>query len=480
MKRRIGYQRYTTLILRLDKQLILHIMISNRILLTALSLSACTLSFAQPKKVVADKIIAVVGNKIVLKSDLENSLSDMQRQGVEVPPDARCLTLQQSMGIKALVLQAEKDSLPVTDEEIESDIDNQIRYFMSQYGSKEELERVAGKSVYQLKEDFKEGFRDRKLASAMRNKIVEDIKITPNEVKNYFDKIPTDSLALYESEIEVGQVVLYPKASHEAEVYCIEQLADYKKQVESGKDFGTIATLNTEDPGSKATGGRYEINRNQKDLDPTWLSKAFSLKEGQVSNPFKSKFGYHIIQLVSRAGDDAVVKHILKIPQVTQFEMKSGFQKLDSVRANLISGTIEFGTAVSRYSEDDASKFTAGMIQGKNGSSLTIDELDKDLVPLLKDLKIGEFSQATGYADERGKQAVRIIYLKSRSEPHRENLKDDYNKVSQRALEEKKEAALEKWFDAHIKTYFIKIDPEYQGCDALKKWVTVKSTSTVK
>ena len=183
--------------------------------------SAWTLSFAQPKKVVADKIIAVVGNKIILKSDLDNSLMDMQRQGVEVPPDARCLTLQQSMGIKALVLQAEKDSLPVTDEEIESDIDNQIRYFMSQYGSKEELERVAGKSVYQLKEDFKEGFRDRKLASAMRNKIVEDIKITPNEVKNYFDKIPTDSLALYESEIEVGQIVVYPKASHEAEVYCI-------------------------------------------------------------------------------------------------------------------------------------------------------------------------------------------------------------------------------------------------------------------
>ncbi|MBS1732270.1 MAG: peptidylprolyl isomerase, partial [Bacteroidetes bacterium] len=332
----------------------------NRIFLTVLFLCSLTAVWAQPKKVLADKIVGVVGNKIVLKSDIDNSLLDMQRQGMELPPDARCLTLEQNMGIKALVLQAEKDSLPVTDEEIESDIDNQIRYFISQYGSKDELEKVAGKSVYQLKEDFKEGFRDRKLAAAMRNKIVDDVKITPNEVKAYFDKIPVDSLPLYESEVEVGQVVLYPKAARDAEEYCIEQLQTYKKQIEGGKSFASMASLYSDDPGSKDKGGQYEINRNQKDLDATWLNKAFTLKEGQVSNPFKTKFGYHIIQLVSRAGDDAVVRHILKIPPVTQFEMKGGFDKLDSIRARLIAGTMDFGTAVNKYSEDEASKFTAG------------------------------------------------------------------------------------------------------------------------
>lgn len=413
-------------------------MIINKLALTTFLLGIFTVSFAQPKKVVADKIIAVVGNKIVLKSDIDNSLLDMQRQGIEIPDDARCMMLQQSMGIKALVLQAEKDSLPVTDEEVDGEIDNKIRYFISQYGSKEEVEKLAGKSIYQLKEDFKDGIREQKLATAMRNQIVEGIKITPNEVKMYFDKIPTDSLVLYESEVEVGQIITYPKASKEAEEYCIEQLAEYKKQIESGKDFGTLASTVTEDPGSKATGGRYEVNRNQRDLDPTWLAKAFSLKEGQVSNPFKSKFGYHIIKLDSRAGDDAVVRHILKIPQVTQFEMKAGFSKLDSVRAKLIAGTMEFGTAVLRYSEDESSKFTAGLVQGREGSFLTIDQLDKDLVAMLKDLSVGEFSQPVAYTDERGKQGVRIVYLKSRSEPHRENLKDDYNKVSQRALEEKK------------------------------------------
>jgi peptidyl-prolyl cis-trans isomerase SurA len=388
-------------------------MMKNKILLTVISSLMLTISWAQPKKVLADKIVGVVGNKVVLKSDIDNSIIDMQRQGMELPPDARCLTLEQSMGVKALVLQAEKDSIPVTDEEVETDIDNQIRYFISQYGSKDELEKVAGKSVYQLREDFKEGFRDRKLASAMRNKIVEDVKITPNEVKHYFEKIPADSLLLYESEVEVGQILVYPKASRDAEQYCIEQLAEYKKQIESGKkSFANLAAIGSDDPGSKDRGGQYEINRNQKDLDPTWLSKAFTLKEGQVSNPFKSKFGYHIIQLVSRAGDDAVVRHILKIPQVTQYEMKDGFDKLDSVRANLISGTLMFGTAVAKYSEDEASKFTAGMIQGRNGTFLTIDQLDKDMVAMMQSLKVGEYSKPVEYTDDRGKRGVRIVYLK--------------------------------------------------------------------
>ena len=434
--------------------------------------------FAQPKKVIADKIIAVVGNKIILKSDIDNSIIDMQRQGIDVPADARCMSLEQAMGIKALVLQAEKDSLPVTDEEVDADIDNQIRYFISQYGSKDEVEKIAGKSLYQLKEDFKEGFRDRKLATAMRNKIVDGIKITPNEVKAYFEKIPKDSLPFYETEVEVGQVVVFPKASHDAELYCIEQLNEYKKQIESGKkEFGTLASIYSEDPGSKDHGGQYEINRNQKDLDPLWMSKAFMLKEGQISNPFKTKFGYHIIQLVSRSGDDAVVRHILKIPQVTQIEMKGGFEKLDSVRAKLIAGTIDFGTAVSRYSDDEGSKFTAGMIQGRDGSFLTIDQLDKDLVVKLKDLKIGEFSQPIEYADERGKKGLRIVYLKTKTEPHRENLKDDYNKISQRAIEQKKETALEKWFDVKTKNYFIMIDDEYKNCAAMKKWVEIEKAS---
>ena len=453
-------------------------MIKNKIAFLFLSILIVTAAYSQPKKVIADKIIAVVGNKIILKSDIDNTIMDMQRQGIDVPADARCMSLEQAMGIKALVLQAEKDSLPVTDEEVDAEIDNQVRYFISQYGSKEEVEKIAGKTLYQLKEDFKEGFRDRKLATAMRNKIIEGIKITPNEVRDFYNKIPVDSLPFYETEVEVGQIVCFPKASRDAEEYCIEQLNDYKKQIESGKkDFGTMASIYTEDPGSKERGGMYEINRNQKDLDPLWMSKAFMLKEGQVSNPFKTKFGYHIIQLVSRSGDDAVVRHILKIPQVTNVEMKAGLSKMDTVRSKLIAGVIDFGTAVSRYSDDESSKFTAGMIQGRDGTFLTIDQLDKELVVKMKDLKVGEYSQPLEYTDERGKKGIRIVYLKTKTAPHRENLKDDYNKVSQRALEQKKENALEKWFDDKRRNYYIMIDEEYNSCTALKHWLDMANAS---
>lgn len=426
-------------------------------------------TFAQPK-INADKIIGVVGNKIILKSDIDNSLIDMQRQGMELPPNAKCLTLEQAMGIKALVLQAEKDSLPVTDEDIESDLDLRIRNYISQYG-KEEVERMAGKSVYQLKEDMKEGIRDQKLAAAMRNKIVDDIRITPYEVKAFYEKIPADSLPYYETELEIGQLVIYPKASRDAEEYAQEQLADYKKQIESGKiDFKTAAARYSDEPGAKERFGQMEINRNQKDIDPAFLAKCFTLKEGQISNPFRSKFGYHIIKLISRAGDDIVVQHIIKIPQVTNIEMKAGFENLDTVRAKLVAGTMDFGTAIQRYTDDLETKFTGGMKQGSNGTFLTIDQLDKDIIPILNELKVGGYSQPQEF-DDNGKKAIRILYLKSKTQPHRENMKDDYSKISQRALEEKKENALEKWFDTKIGSYYIMVDPEYKDCDVMKKWI---------
>lgn len=440
-------------------------------------------AFAQPKKVVADKIIAVVGDKIVLKSDIDNSIQDMERQGMEVPDNARCLTLEQAMGIKALVLQAEKDSLPVTEEEIAADIDNQIRYFIGAYGSKDKLEEISGKTVYQLKEDFKEGFRDRKLAAAMRNKIVDGIRITPKEVNIYFDKLPKDSLPFYESELEIGQIVRYPKASRDAEEYSIDQLKEFKVQLESGrKDMKTLAALYSDDPGSKEKAGEYEINRNEKQWDPIFMAKAFSLKEGQITPPFKTRFGYHIIQMISRAGDDATIRHILKIPQVTQTELKEGLDKLDTVRSKLVAETIQFSEAVSKYSDDEASKFTGGALQNaEGGTSITIDQLDKDMVVMMKDLKVGQYSQPTEFTDPKGKKGVRIVYLRSRTEPHRENIRDDYNKIAQRALEEKKNEALELWFNTKISSYYIMIDNDYKNCDEMKKWSTsTNATAAVK
>lgn len=428
---------------------------------------------AQPKKVVADRIIGQVGDKIILYSDVYNSILDAQRQGIALPTNPECVIIQRALIEKAMVLQAEKDSLPVSDEEVEAALDNQIRAFTMQYGSKEMLEEVAGKTVYQLKEDFRETFRDRALADQMRKKVVENVKITPNEVKAHFDNIPKDSLPFYESELELSEIILYPKANRDVESYVSRQLNEWKTSVENGsKKFELLARSYTEDPGSKESGGQYNINRTDKFWDPAFLAGAFKLKEGQVSPVIKSKFGLHIIQMVSRAGDEAVVRHILRIPPVTDEEIKEASVKLDTIKSKILSGRLSFGEAVSKYSEDESAKFSGGRKQARDGSSsLTIDQLEKDIVLAIKDMKVGDYSNPIPFTDERGKKGVRLIYLQSRTEPHRENLRDDYSKIAQRALEEKKSVVLEKWFKEHIPNYYIQLDKEYAECSSVKELI---------
>lgn len=434
--------------------------------------------FAQPKKVVADKIIAQVGDKIILRSDVVNAIEDYKRQGqaASLPPHPECAFLEAQLIQKALVLQAEKDSLNVNDEEIEAALDNQIRGFIQMYGSKEMLEEISGRTVYQLKEDFRKPFREREMAKRMRSHIVDGIKITPAEVKDYFSKIPKDSLPFYESEIEVNQIVSQPKANKEVEDYVIKQMYDYKRQVENGtKKFETLAKQYSEDPGSKDNGGAYNINRNEKFWDKDFLQAAFRLKEGQISPVVRSKFGFHIIQMVSRAGDDAVIRHILRIPPITEDEIDLSKQKLDSIRKEIIAGNLTFGEAVNKFSDDDESKFNGGAKVGHDGSTqITIDALDKEMVVAIKDLKVGEISKPVIF-DERGVKKVRIIYLKSRTEPHIENLREDYNRVAARALEQKKQLAMEKWFKENLPRYYITIDKEFINCaDLLDWWKFVK------
>jgi peptidyl-prolyl cis-trans isomerase SurA len=276
----------------------------------------------------------------------------------------------------------------------------------------------------------------------------------------------------------MSQIIIHPKANKDVEEYVSKQLYDYRKQAEAGgqKKFDQLAKLYSEDPGVKENGGQYSLNRNDKNMwDPTFLSAAFKLKEGQISPVIKSKFGLHIILMVSRSGDEAVVKHILRIPPVTEDEVKETKMMLDTVRKKLMDGVMTFGAAVSKYSDDENSKFSAGAIAGRDASGqtttfLSIDQLDKDAVVLLKNLKPGQFSEPQVIKDDRGSTAVRLVYLRNRTEPHRENLKEDYDRIAKRALEEKKSAVLEKWFKEHIPTYFISIDKEFNSCSSLNEW----------
>jgi len=450
----------------------------KKLLFAAFPLLVATAGMAQ-QKVVADKIVGIVGDKIVLKSEIFIANEDIKRQGGQEQDG--CMILDHMLVEKALVLQAEKDSIPVTEEEIDAEIDQKIRYFIQQYGSKEALEQIAGRTIYQMKDEFRQPIKEQRMAAGMRAKIVDGIKITPTEVKEYYDKIPKDSLMFYESELQIGQIVIYPKASRDIELLAIDELNEYKQEVESGrKKFETLATLYSDDPGSKDKGGMYQINRLEKQWDPTFLIAAFRLKDGQISPVIKTKFGYHIIQMVSRNGDDAVIRHILRIPQITPAEISIATAKLDSIRQQLISNTISFGEAVVKYSDEETVKFTAGVMMARDGSNyLKIDELDKETVLTLKNanLSAGQYSQPTVFTDDRGKKGVRILYLISKTAPHRENLKDDYNKIALRALDQKKNKALQTWFQSRIATYYIMIDGDYRDCGNLSKWQTRQFTS---
>ena len=438
---------------------------------------------AQPQKVVADKIVAKVGDQIILHSDIQNAIEDYKRQGqeAELPPDPDCSFLQGQLIQKALVLQAQKDSLTISDDELDALLDNQIRGFIRYYGSQEMLEQIAGKTLFQLKEDLREDFRERKLADQERGKILDNIKITPSEVQSYFDQIPKDSLRFYESELEVSEIVIHPKANKDVEDYVSGELYEMKKQVESGqKKFDALARLYSDDPAVKDNGGQYSLNKNDKNWDPAFFAAAFKLKEGQISPVIKSKFGLHIIQMVSRAGDDAVIRHILKIPPVTDVEIKATIGRLDSIKAKINDGTITFSEGVSLYSDDDNSKLIGGYISTADGSTyLTIDKMDKDLVAILKDLKTGVISDPQVYTDERGIKSVRLLYIKTRSQPHRENMQDDYNKISQRALENKKSEVLQQWFKVHIPQFYIFIDPSFKACNVLADWFQASAGSNL-
>ncbi|HUM97138.1 MAG TPA: peptidylprolyl isomerase [Chitinophagaceae bacterium] len=452
-------------------------MLSIKKLLTVCFVLLSAVAIAQPQsnsaKIVADKIIAIVGDRIILNSDIKNSIEDARRRGEKVPDDAECQILDQALISKILMLQAEKDSLPITEEEVEADLDNRIRQYINQVGSQDALEEMAGKTIYQIKDDARESIREQKLAAAMQRKVVDGVRITPTEVTTWFNQIPKDSLPFFESELEVCQIILFPKASRDVDLYVLGEMQNLKKQLENKQVDWCAAAKKSDDPGSRDRCGQYQINRNEKTWDPIFLATAFRLKEGEISAPVKSKFGYHIIKMVQRSGDDAIVQHILRIPPVTEDEIAAAGKKLDSIRTEIKNEKISFNAAATKYSDDETTKFAGPCIMNRDGSThVTIDLLDKDMVGVLSKMNVGDISKANPFTDEQEKKGVRIVYLKSRTEPHRMNLHDDYSRISNFALEQKKNKVLEKWLMGKIPTYYLVIDPQTQEeCPSVKKFI---------
>ena len=446
--------------------------------LFAATLSLTAFSQGKSQKLVVDKILGAVGDRIILQSDIQNAILDASRNGDQLPEGAACSILEQSLISKILALQAERDSLPVSDDEVEANLDMRVRGWVMQFGSEQAVEDVAGKTIFQLKDDSRHMIKEQMLSQRMKQKIVENVHITPTEVKAFFDRVPSDSIPFLESELEIGQINIYPKAAKEVEEYIYNEMMNYRRQIEAGTlSFEAAAKKYSEDPGSRERGGAYEVNRNDKDqLDPVFLSTAFRLKAGELSMPVKSnKFGYFLIQSESRRGDNAKVRMILRIPPVTKTELDAAKVKLDSVRTEIVSGKISFKDAAYKYSEDEATKSYGPFVLTPDGSTYVhIDQLpDKDMVQALANLKAGDYSQPLTFTNEQGKQGVRILYLKSKTEPHKMNLNDDYNKIASMALETKKQKALDDWLTKKVPTFYVLVDQEAADqCSNLQKYQT--------
>jgi peptidyl-prolyl cis-trans isomerase SurA len=440
---------------------------------------------AQEQNQVLDKIVGIVGNKIILHSELQASLEQMKNQNPALDDDkVRCDVMENLLGQKLLSEQADRDSVMVGDEELEGQLDNRIRYFVRQYGSEEKLLEITGKTVYQLKDQFRDIYREQLQAQKMQGQIMSSIKITPTEVRAFYDKIPVDSLPFYPAQVEVGQLVIKPPVSKEVEEYTIEKLEDIRKQLLEGKQsFDIMAGIYSEDPGSRDKGGDLGL-MDRNELVPEFASAAFRLQNGEISPIVKTRFGYHIVQMVSRQGDKAKLRHILLKPAITSADIKLGMVKLDSIRNLIVTGKMTFAEAVGKFTTDEQTKMTGGMfVNPENNSSLVeMDQLDPGAVLMVDTMKIGSYTHSLEYYDQAsGDRVCRILFLKNRTEPHKANLKEDYNKIMQVALADKQNKKLFNWLDEHVASFYIMLDPEFNSCERLSTWVkAAQSAPTTK
>ena len=428
----------------------------------------------------ADKILAIVGkNRIILNSELEKQVEQMKQEDPTFSDTMKCGLLERMVLSKLLLEQADRDSVYVSDEDVEGQLDNNVRYFIKAYGSKENMEKTLGKTVYQIKEEYRDIYREQLLAQKMQGQLIQNVKITPGEVKAFFEAIPTDSLPLVPATIELGQIVIDPPVNPELDADAKENALKIRKRiVDGGESFESLAGVLSNDPGSRDNGGDLGIV-SRGDLVPAFSTAAFKLKDGEISPVVKTQYGYHIIQMIKRQGDQAQIRHILIHPAITSIDIKKALDKLDSVRSELISGKTTFQLAVGKYSTDENSKRSGGMIADPQSgiTQIELDKLDPAMVMMLDSLKEGGFSQPQVFSNDKNEKSCRIVFVKSRVAPHKVNLKDDYSKIQELALSQKKMQHIEKWVQDKLPSYYLKIDPEYQSCSTLGKWYAASAAA---
>ncbi len=426
---------------------------------------------AQNEKIV-DEIAALVGSHPIFWSDVEAQYAQAKAQGVGGDPFAlRCEIFENLVFQKLLVYQAEIDSLVVSDEQVDSELDRRLRYYIQQFGSQQKLEEFYDKSLEEFKNELREPLRLELLSQQAQAVIVESVKMTPNETKEYFNSLKPDSIPIIPTEYEIGQIVKTPVVGPAQLKEAREKLLALRARVVKGEKLSTLAVLYSEDPGSAAKGGELGMF-GRGSMAPEFESAAFNLKnKNDISEVIKTKFGYHLLQLIERKGDFVNVRHILIIPKVSPDDLVVAAAKLDSIADKVRADSITFAKAAVLYS-DDPGKVNGGLIQSQSSGNtrLAADELDPKVFFIIDKMQPGDISSSVPYTTEDGTQAYRVLYLKLRTEPHKANLKDDYNKIQEWALENKKGKVVAKWIELKSKTAYIRLGEKFKTCDFKYNW----------
>jgi peptidyl-prolyl cis-trans isomerase SurA len=422
---------------------------------------------------VVDGVVAVVGANVILRSDIENQYLQFRSQGnIQGSSEkVRCQIMEGLLLQKLLYHQAQLDSVKITESQLDGNMDQRMRMLIGQVGTPEKLEEYYQKSISEIKNELRDIIKEQMMVQSSQEKITKDVNITPSEVKAFLKKLPKDSIPEISSEIEVGMITKTPVLGDAEKQVCIDRLKSFKERIKKGDDFSTLAVLYSEDPGSAKKGGELGMFK-RGDMRIEFEAAAFKLKPGEISDIVETEDGFHIIQMIERKGEYINVRHILLQPKVSMASMARAKNILDSVGGLIEQKKITFGDAVVKYS-DDPNRNNGGLIINPvtGTSKYDIKELDPKIFFVIDKLKVGDISAPVLYKSERGKEQYRLYYLKTRTVPHKANMQDDYAKIHQMALEEKKMDAMNTWMNERIGKTYISIDEEYRKCTFQREWI---------
>lgn len=439
------------------------------LLLCYLMLSGFGTLMAQPEQII-DQVAAVIGGKTLLKSEIESQYQQIIAQGNEANPNLRCRIIDQLLINKLLLNQALLDSIEVTDSQVEGELDRRIGFMVNQIGSEARLEEYYEKSIPEIRDEFKPLIKEQLLIQMMQGKVTKNITVSPADVRNFFNSIPSDSLPFINAEMEYAQIVINVPVSSAEKARIREKLEGYRKRVLNGEDFATLAILYSQDGSSKNGGELGFVNRGE--LVPEFEASAFKLRKGEVSEIVESKFGFHIIQLIERRGEQINVRHILLKPSFGTTEINETFAKADSIYKAIKSDSLSFSEAAQRFSDDGDSRYNGGnVINQKNGTTrFETDEVDPTVFFQLEKMNTGEVSSPIQSLSAEGNTAFRILYLKTRTKPHKADLSTDYQRIQEATMTEKESKALNDWVKKKKTTTFVQVSEDFKTCDNLSQW----------